>query len=280
MVDLSPDDLDVMERYPLSGPLDKLGELLQDAEKVYNSRRSDSLDRLYRNAISKLVHTLQGAEAPCHLRSWINDEKINIDLSDLFSMLAKAPDVDIWKAVYQLIEAVSQLTPPATVPPTSDGTPWRSTSSSQRGNEQTRKLVEERLFDETRTCTHKDVEGFDAKYFRNTSWEERFMDIYKKIQERDDTGLSDFPDPPIQNDILDWGFQLQNTSLAETRGIYFSTEGKKSLKDSGAERQVDVLMKARGGDKPAPTHSWKDIRVVGGLKRSNYNKKDTIIQIE
>ncbi|EGD97738.1 FunK1 protein kinase [Trichophyton tonsurans CBS 112818] len=300
MVDLSPDDLDVMERYPLSGSLDKLGELLQDAEKVYNSQRSDSLDRLYRNAISKLVHTLQGAEAACHLRSWINDEKINIDLSDLFSslqkenanfnyspyralihlVLAKAPDVDIWKAVYQLIEAVSQLTPPATVPPTSDGTPWRSTSSSQRGNEQTRKLVEERLFDETRTCTHKDVEGFDAKYFRNTSWEERFMDIYKKIQERDDTGLSDFPDPPIQNDILDWGFQLQNTSLAETRGIYFSTESKKSLKDSGAERQVDVLMKARGGDKPAPTHSWKDICVVGGLKRSNYNKKDTINQID
>ncbi|OJD12901.1 hypothetical protein ACJ73_09279 [Blastomyces percursus] len=73
-----------------------------------------------------------------------------------------------------------------------------STSSSQRGNEQTRKLVEERLFDEIRTCTHKDVGEFDATYFRNKSWEGKFTDIHKKIQERDGAGarLSDFPDPP------------------------------------------------------------------------------------
>ncbi|KAI1987116.1 hypothetical protein LOZ53_004446 [Ophidiomyces ophidiicola] len=306
MVDISPGDRDVIKRYPLHDSLDKLGDLLQEAEKVYEPRLisydggSDSLDHLYRSAITKLVYTLQGTDAALNLSSQINDQKADSDLADLYTRLRKekgsfnyslyrtlvrlvirkAPDVDIWKAVYQLIETVSQLTPPATVPPTSDGTPWRSTSSSQRGNEQTRKLVEERLFDEIRTCTHKDVGGFDAKYFRNKSWEERFMDIYKKIQERDDTGLSDFPDPPIQNDVLDWWFRLQNAFLAETGGIYFSTEGKKSLKDSEAERQVDVLMKARGGDESTTMHSWNDIRVVGELKQSNYNKKGTILQME
>ncbi|KAG5289424.1 serine/threonine protein kinase Sgk2 [Histoplasma ohiense] len=306
MVDLSQDDRDIIKRYPLNDSLDKVGDLLQEAEKVYNSRLMfydgafDSLDHLYRSATTKLVYALQGTDAALNLSSQINDQKADSDLANLYThlrkekggfsynpyralvrlVIQKAPDVDIWKAVHQVIETVSQLTPPATVPPTSDGTPWRSTSSSQRGNEQTRKLVEERLFDEIKTCTHKDVGGFDAKYFRNTSWEEKFIDIYKKIQERDDTGLSDFPNPPIQNDVLDWWFRLQNTFLTETRGMYFSTEGKKSLKVSEAERQVDVLMKVRAGDDPVPRHSWKDIRVVGELKQSNYNKKGTILQME
>lgn len=158
--------------------------------------------------------------------------------------------------------------------------PWRSTLSSRRGNEQTRKLVEERIFGEIKSCTHKDVGGFDAKYFRNTSWEEKFIDIYKKIRKQDDTGLSDFPDPPIQDDVLDWWFRLQDTFLMETRGIYYSTEGKKSIKDSDADRQVDVLMRVRTGENAVPTHSWKDIRVVGELKQSNYDKKGTLLQIE
>ncbi|OJD27201.1 hypothetical protein ACJ73_01406 [Blastomyces percursus] len=306
MVDISPDDRDVIERYPLNDSLDRLSDLLQEAEKVYDSRLisyddgSDSLDHLYRSAITKLVYTLQGTDAALNLSSQINDQKADSDLADLYTRLRKekgsfnyspyralvrlviqkAPDVDIWKAVYQLIETVSQLTPPATVPPTSDGTPWRSTSSSQRGNEQTRKLVEERLFDEIRTCTHKDVGGFDAKYFRNTSWEGKFTDIHKKIQERDGARASDFPDPPTQGDVLDWWFRFQKTFLPETRGIYFSTKDKKDLKGSEAERQVDVLMKARGGEESVPPHSWKDIRVVGELKESNYNKKGTILQME
>ncbi|OJD28446.1 hypothetical protein ACJ73_00162 [Blastomyces percursus] len=285
MADLSSYDLD-------------LGRPLQEAEKV-NNGACDSLDRQYRDAVAELLSTLLGVGAASKLPSQVN-ESLDLDLAGLYMRLRKekesfnynpyralvrlviqkAPDVNIWTAVYQLIEAVSQLTPPATVPPTSDGTPWRSKSSSQRGNEQTRKPVEERLFDEIKTCTHKDVGGFDAKYFRNTSWEGKFTDIHKKIQERDGTGLSDFPDPPTQNGVLDWWFPFQDTFLPETRGIYFSTEGKKTLKVSEAEWQVDVLMKAREGDESALTHSWKDICVVGEPKQSNYNKKGTILQME
>lgn len=149
MVDLSPDDFDVIERYPLNSSLDRLDDLLQEAEEVYDSRlrsydgASESLDRLYRNAVSKLIVALQGADAAFYLRSRVNDGNIDADLADLFKclrkkkanfnydiyralihiVLQKTPDVDIWKAVHQLIETVSQLTPPATVPPTSDGTP-------------------------------------------------------------------------------------------------------------------------------------------------------------
>lgn len=67
--------------------------------------------------------------------------------------------------------------------------------------------------------------------------------------------------------------------MPETRGIYSSTKDNKDLKDSEAERQVDVLMKARGGEESVPPHSWKDIRIVGELKQSNYNKKGTILQM-
>ncbi|OJD12146.1 hypothetical protein AJ78_07217 [Emergomyces pasteurianus Ep9510] len=301
MADLSQKDRDIIKQYPLNDSLDELTDRLQGAEEVNDSRRSDSLDRLYRTAISKLIVALQGADAASKLPSQVN-ESLDLDLAGLYMRLGKekgsfnynpyrdlvrlviqkAPDVDIWKAVYQVIETVSQLTPPATVLPTSDGTPWRSTSSSQRGKEQTRKLVEERLFDEIRTCTHKDVGGFDATYFQNKSWEGKFTDIHKKIQERDGAGagLSDFPDPPTQHDVLDWLFRFRDTFLPETRGVYLSTKDKNELKDSEAERQVDVLMKARGGEESVPPHSWKDIRVVGELKQSNYNKTGTILQME
>ena len=89
MVDISQGDRDVIERYPLNDSLDRLGGLLQEAEEVYNSRLSDSLDRLYRNAISKLIVALQGADAAFYLRSRINDGNIDADLADLFKRLRK-----------------------------------------------------------------------------------------------------------------------------------------------------------------------------------------------
>ncbi|OJD18450.1 hypothetical protein AJ78_01506 [Emergomyces pasteurianus Ep9510] len=270
MTDLSQDDRDVIQRYTLNDSLNKLNHLLQEAEEVCDSclmsydGASDRLGRLYQNAItallSALLSTLLGMDSALNLPSQINGQSLDLDLADLYTRLRKEKGIFNYTP-YRALFLPHQMGRPG----------------DQR---QTRKPAEERLFDEIKTCTYKDVRGFDAKYFRNTSWEEKFTSIHKKIQERDDTGLSDFPVPPIQNDVLDWWFRFQNTFLPETRGIYFSTEGKKSLKESEAERQVDVLMKARGDDESVLTHSWKDIRVVGELKQSNYNKKGTVLQME
>ena len=85
-------------------------------------------------------------------------------------VIRKAPDIGIWNAVFHLITSISRLTPPATVPPSaippsSDSTPITHSSASQQGGEQTREVVERRVFEEIRFCTYRDVEGFFKKYF-------------------------------------------------------------------------------------------------------------------
>ncbi|KAI1932495.1 hypothetical protein LOZ66_006855, partial [Ophidiomyces ophidiicola] len=171
MAELSPDEKSIIKDHSLTDSLHDLRGLLQEAENIYVSRlisyngSVDSLDKLYQNAISKLLSALQGEDAAFNLRSRSADHNVASDLADLFKRLQRAPfhyehyrpltqlvvnkaaDTDIWKAVFDLTAAVSS-TPPASVPPSSDATPVRFTSSSQKGAEQTRRLVEGRIFEE------------------------------------------------------------------------------------------------------------------------------------
>jgi hypothetical protein len=140
--------------------------------------------------------------------------------------------------------------------------------------------VEQRIFDEIRTCTYKNVGGFDAKYFEGKGWEEQLSAIYRRILEWDGYGLAGFPDPQDQDDVLEWWLRFQTNFLRETRGLYFTTADKLDLKGSDAERQLNFLMKARAKDSPGHTHNWKDVRVVGEHKRSNTEKKGTLLQME
>ncbi|KAI1954742.1 hypothetical protein LOZ58_006907, partial [Ophidiomyces ophidiicola] len=172
MAELSLDEKSIIDDHSLSDSVHDLRALLQEAENIYASRliskdgSVDSLNKLYQNAISKLLYALQGEDAAFNLRSRSADHNVASDLADLFKRLQRAPfhyehyrpltqlvvnkatDTDIWTAVFNLTAVVSSSTPPATVPPSSDATPVRFTSSSQKGAEQTRRLVEGRIFEE------------------------------------------------------------------------------------------------------------------------------------
>jgi hypothetical protein len=89
------------------------------------------------------------------------------------------------------------------------------------------------------------------------------------------------PIPPIQNDVLDWLFRFQDELLSDARGVYFTTTSKKDLIGSDAERQVDLLLKAKSEGGSQTKHDWKDIRVVGELKQSEQEirTKSTLLQI-
>ncbi|EDN02615.1 predicted protein [Histoplasma mississippiense (nom. inval.)] len=318
MAGLSQEDRIIIKNHPLTNLVDRLRDALQEAERIYESRlisydgAVDSLDQLFQNVISKLVYTLQGEGAAYSLPSRINDGNMASDLAQLFERLQKAKgsfryddyhplvhlviqrpptesqnaepwNFDVWKAVFTLIDTLPRrTTPPASVPPFFDGTPVKSTSSSQKGSEQTLELVNPRIFEEIHGCTFRNVEGFFEKYFEEKNWSRKADAICRRVlAPTSDGNWAQFPDPPTQNNVLTWWFRLQEDLLLESRGIYYTTASKADLTGSKAERQVDLLLRARGGTPSRNKHDWRDILVVGELKKSTeeIKTKDTLLQM-
>ncbi|OJD25348.1 hypothetical protein ACJ73_03285 [Blastomyces percursus] len=167
-------------------------------------------------------------------------------------------------------------------PPSLDGTPVKSTSSSQKGSEQTRELVDSRIFEEIRGCTFRGVDGFFVKFFEGKDWSDKADAIYRRVLGPGSDGdWSQFPDPPTQDDVLAWWFRLQEDLLSESRGTYYTTANKADLTCSKAERQVDLLLRARGASRSQNMHDWRDILVVGELKQSKeeIRTKGTLLQM-
>ncbi|EEH21420.2 hypothetical protein PABG_03636 [Paracoccidioides brasiliensis Pb03] len=96
-----------------------------------------------------------------------------------------------------------------------------------------------------------------------------------------DSNWAQFPDPPTQDNILAWWFHLQEDLLSESHSTYYTTASKVDLTGLKAEWQVDLLLRARGGRPLQNKHDWRDILVVGELKKSKKKLriKDTLLQI-
>lgn len=65
--------------------------------------------------------------------------------------------------------------------PSSD-TPFTFSSASQQGDEQTRKLVDHRVWEEIRTSTYRDAKGFHQKYFEDKDWSGRAQAVCESIK--------------------------------------------------------------------------------------------------
>ncbi|KJZ68312.1 hypothetical protein HIM_12297 [Hirsutella minnesotensis 3608] len=298
---LSEHDRDLIARHPLGSSLDHLRKSLQDAEQSYSSTSgpngdADNSEQDRRKAISRLLSAFIGLEAAPDLNSNINRDVIT-ELAGLVRrirkgdftyiyyrplvrlVLQKASDSEIWSAVLGLISTLNRVTPPESVPATFDSTPITHSSASQQGAEQTRELVERKVFEEIRFCTYRDVEGFFEKYFDRKEWTRRALDVYEATKDRHvDGAWSDFPDPPVQAGVLDWWFRFQDDFLSEERRRYYSTTNPKDLVGAEAQRQIDIFVKRKNGQ-PDAAHDWRDVEVIGELKASNNNKKATLLQI-
>ncbi|OJD11578.1 hypothetical protein AJ78_07680 [Emergomyces pasteurianus Ep9510] len=285
MAGLSQEDRNIINNHRLTNLVDRLQGALQDAEKIYESRPIYD-ESLYRNAISKLLSALQGEDASYSLRSRISDGNMVSDLAQLVERLQKAQgnfkyddyrplvnlviqrpptesendetwNFDVWKAVFTLIDTIPRSTPPASVSLSFDGTPVKSILSSQKGSEQTRELVDPRIFEEIHAvCQHVLAPGSDSNW-------------------------AQFPNPPTQSAVLTWWFRLQEDLLSESRGTYYTTASKADLTGSNAERQVDLLLRASGASPSLNNHDWRDILVVGELKQSKeeIRTKGTLLQM-
>ncbi|KAH8751100.1 hypothetical protein F5883DRAFT_472292 [Diaporthe sp. PMI_573] len=287
MATLSEHDRDIIARHPLGGSLDHLRKSLQDAEQSYSSISSphgdaDNSEQDHQKTISRLLTSLMGAEAALILRSKVSSRDVASELALLFGRLVihKASDSEIWSTVLDLIATLTRVTPPASVPATFDSTPITHSSASQQGAEQTREVVERKVFEEIRFCAYRDVGGFFEKYFEGKDWTRHALDVYEATKDRHvDGAWTDLPDPPVQAEVLDWWFRFQDDFLSEERRRYYSTTSPKDLIGAEAQRQIDLFVKRKNGQPPDAAHDWRDVEVIGELKASNNNKKATLLQI-
>ncbi|PGH23710.1 hypothetical protein AJ80_02316 [Polytolypa hystricis UAMH7299] len=305
MTPLSENDREVITRYPLGSSIDHLRESLRIVERAYTAvspldGADDSSGQDSKKAVSRLLSALIGTEAAFALRS--NNAGVDVittlattikhlQQSDFsyshYQPLVKlvlegAPDFDIWSTVLALISKFSRVTPPASVPPAFDSTPITHTSASQQGDEQTRRLVEARVFEEIRGCTFRNVNGFFEKYFEGKHWTDGASGVFESIKSQhvDGKWLA-LPNSPTQDDIQDWLFQLQDDCLTKERRRYFTINAPSELTGAETQRQIDLIIKRSTGEPELSDarHDWRDIEVIGELKESSNGVKRTLVQI-
>lgn len=244
----------------MKNSLGHLQTSLKEAEQSYDVADDGSGQGAHK-AVSSLLLALMGQKNAYNLRSKLSNQNIASELSTLFRrvqnrdfnykyyrslarfVIQQASDIEIWGAVFNLITTISHTSPPTSIPPSFDSTPITHSSASQQGDEQTRRAVEIRIFEEIKDCTYRNVEGFFSKYFEGKDWTERTEKIYQAVRNRHVDGRwTDFPDPPVQNAVLEWWFHFQKEFLSDAQGAYY-TSTSKDLIGSEAQRQVDLFVK-------------------------------------
>ena len=293
MANLLQNDRNIIAEHPLDTSLDHLQEPLRKIEQSYDTSplsfdgAADGPDLGPQKTLSRLLSALMGHEAAYNLRSKIGNNDIASEISELFKrvrsgyynyehyhalsclVIQKASDVDIWNAVFNLITTVLKTTPPTSIPPSYNGTPVTISSSSQQGSEQTRNLIEARIFEEIQGCTYQNIEGFFSKYFEGRSWTKRTKEIYQAVQERHVNGRwTDFPQTPVQNEVCKWWFDFQDEFLSSERSVYY-TSTSRDLTGGEAKRQIDLFVKPSNEKLSKEVHNWKDVEVVGELTETD-----------
>lgn len=302
MSNLSEDDCIVISKHPLKNSLDIVRVSLRKAEQFYQQGLTNSDDGINTDegpleAVSLLLGTLQTCNLASAMKSKTSNGVLASDLYMLFRhmrevhfnyehyralsqlVIKSAPDVDIWNAVFDLIDFISRLTPPRSVPVSFHRTPVVYSFASMTRDEQTKRLLEISLFNEIKDCTYRNVEGFFAKYFEGNKWSKRSKEIYEAMKDRHVHGQwTDFPNPPGEHAVWNWLSQIQSEYLTEARGIYYKTSTTNELVGGEARRQLDLFIKRRT-DTVDTSHDWKDVRVIGEYRVTLKEWKNKFLQI-
>jgi hypothetical protein len=160
-------------------------------------------------------------------------------------------------------------------------TPYTFSSASQQGAEQTRRLIDHRVWEEIRVCTFRDAKGFFEKYFEDKDWSSRAQHVYESVkkQYRDNKWVN-LADSPDQTRMLDWLFSLQDDLLSNEQHYYCTTKSTKELTGGEARRQIDLVVRRKNKESSEAENIRKDIAVIGELKTSNHDGvKRPLIQL-
>jgi hypothetical protein len=118
------------------------------------------------------------------LYSRVDSNQLDIALSIplVKQIVNNAPDVVIWSAAFELVACTTSpkaITPPPALENTTSETPFRHSSASQSGTEQTHNEVDQRIFEELAGRIYDDVTGFYDRYFEGMIWTEKTIHIYE-----------------------------------------------------------------------------------------------------
>ncbi|KAF1997507.1 hypothetical protein P154DRAFT_524707 [Amniculicola lignicola CBS 123094] len=244
-----------------------------------------------RNLLIRLFFILQALPAAEHLRSKTGRESLRSDLLsfastvlssdfDLKSVLPlfqhifdQAPDQKIWDAVIALVTL--KATPPILSSALLLDTPLKSTSSSQRANEQTHDDIDERILQEINGCVYKDTGGFYEKYFEGKEWSAEAGRITERVNPQVRNGRwTEYPAVPSQSTFLEWFRQFQTNFLCGGRGMFYESPDL-PLAGSDCKRKPDLFLAPLSASKHNDKYDWADIRVIGELKQSEIRGKYT-----
>ena len=135
------------------------------------------------------------------------------------------------------------------------------------------------MFYEIKGCTYRGVDGFFEKYFEGRPWSRKNKAIYNTMKKQYKGGRwTGFPDLLDEDAVWDWLSRFQDRHLSDSRGIIYTTESTSDLTGGEARRQLDLFVKRRGIG-TSGKHNWKDVRVIGELKRSKWPLKKILLQL-
>ncbi|KAI1132176.1 serine/threonine-protein kinase Sgk2 [Nemania abortiva] len=148
--------------------------------------------------IGKKLHSMiqpinRGIIKPSHFRALIRCVNANV------------PDLEVWEAVFLLVEDLSAIAPPI------EGLPVRA-SADDLPNYEEREILEREVFFEIKDCN---VGGFCDKFFNPKTWTKEQRDMLGALMaEHDGKKWTGFP--PIPNERLVWAWlhSLEDSALA------------------------------------------------------------------
>ncbi|EEP83047.1 conserved hypothetical protein [Uncinocarpus reesii 1704] len=301
MAELSLGDERIIKEYQLTDSLDRACNLLQEAENSH-AMSYNGAGQISRMALSKLLPALMGEMAAVKLCSPISSRNVASELSRLFVLvqegdfsyehyqplvqlvIQKAPDTDIWRAVFDLIATITRAERATPTPRPSlltPQTPRSHNTSSLANSSELRTNIDSVLKEELRGELHADIPSFYEKFFDDI---ESLSDTATAVFENcktgdsplysDESGWTDWPDSTNERPVLDW---LTNTidqfvrfaerhDPARTLARRPLAQPAQPINGSIGKRKLDVGFVEDLDSTPGKRYEWSEILVPGELK--------------
>lgn len=282
---LSEQEIEVISAYPLDW---------DDLDRVRAELRAKTNNI---EAISSLLIRLIGARAAFNLEygagagslasrlvaihPYVKGAKLGPFLQLARHVVDKSPDTAVWAAVFDLVDALGRITPPrsagtGSIPPTFLGTPV-ARSSSWLDDSETCDRVERELFGEIKRCTFRGVKGFWDRFFL-CSGEQRTM-LGGVLTAHNGKKWAEFPSTCDEQLVWRWFRSLEDrflTTCGAPHKLHTTNTANQFRERKG---QLDLFFQK--AEKGASTFEYKDILVVGGLKKANDTGrfKTTLLQL-